>query len=110
MATFLPSRPARPVRPLLGALRPRRAPGTPPDVVPQRPVEEPEPRSSVVAAAIYDEGVRTDRYDNLADALSALRSRPGGTAWIWLERPHEHELTSLAGGLDLHSRVIVAAV
>ncbi|HEV6953269.1 MAG TPA: magnesium and cobalt transport protein CorA [Promicromonospora sp.] len=110
MATFLPSRPARPVRPLLGALRPRRAPGTPPDVVPQRPVEEPEPRSSVVAAAIYDEGVLTDRYDNLAETFSALRSRPGGMAWIGLERPHESELTSLAREFDLHPLAIEDAV
>lgn len=110
MATFLPSRPARPVRPLLGALRPRRAAGTPPDVAPQGPAAEPEPRSSVVAAAIYDDGVLTDRYDNLAETFSALRSRPGGMAWIGLERPHETELTSLAREFDLHPLAIEDAI
>ncbi|MCP2265045.1 magnesium and cobalt transport protein CorA [Promicromonospora thailandica] len=108
MATFLPARPARPARPLLGALRPRRTPGTPPDTAP-RPAA-PEPRSAVVAAAIYDDGVRTARYDNLAETFSALRSRPGGMAWIGLERPEEAELTSLAREFDLHPLAIEDAI
>jgi magnesium transporter len=105
MATFLPSRPARP---LLGALRQRRSVGVVPDVVPG-PVA-PAPRSAVVAAAIYDDGVRTAGYDNLAETFSALRSRPGGMAWIGLERPEETELTSLAREFDLHPLAIEDAI
>ena len=101
MATFLPSRPSRP---LLGARRQRRAVDVVPDVAP-RPVV-PAPRSSVVAAAIYDDGIRTAGYDNLAETFSALRSRPGGMAWIGLERPDEAELTSLAREFDLHPLAI----
>lgn len=105
MATFLPSRPSRP---LLGALRQRRAVEVVPDVAP-RPAA-PAPRSSVVAAAIYDDGIRTARYDNLAETFSALRSRPGGMAWIGLERPDEAELTSLAREFDLHPLAIEDAI
>ncbi|MFD2793842.1 magnesium and cobalt transport protein CorA [Promicromonospora vindobonensis] len=105
MATFLPSRPSRP---LLGARRQRRAVDVVPDVAP-RPVE-PAPRSSVVAAAVYDDGVRTAAYDNLAETFSALRSRPGGMAWIGLERPDESELTSLAREFDLHPLAIEDAI
>ena len=103
MATFLPSRPSRP---LLGALRQRRA--VVPEAAPHAVV--PEPRSSVVAAAIYDDGVRTAGYDNLAETFSALRSRPGGMAWIGLERPDEAELTSLAREFDLHPLAIEDAI
>jgi magnesium transporter len=105
MATFLP---ARPSRPLLGARRQRRAVDVVPDVAP-RPAE-PAPRSSVVAAAIYDDGVRTAAYDNLAETFSALRSRTGGMAWIGLERPDETELTSLAREFDLHPLAIEDAI
>ncbi|MDR7383487.1 magnesium and cobalt transport protein CorA [Promicromonospora iranensis] len=105
MATFLPSRPSRP---LLGALRQRRAVDVVPDVAP-RPAA-PAPRSSVVAAAIYDDGIRTAGYDNLAETFSALRSRPGGMAWIGLERPDESELTSLAREFDLHPLAIEDAI
>jgi magnesium transporter len=105
MATFLPSRPSRP---LLGVRRQRRAVDVVPDVA-LRPAP-PAPRSSVVAAAIYDDGVRTARYDNLAETFSALRSRPGGMAWIGLERPDEPELTSLAREFDLHPLAIEDAI
>jgi len=105
MATFLTSRPSRP---LLGALRQRRPADVVPDAAPRAAV--PEPRSAVVAAAIYDDGVRTARYDNLAETFSALRSRPGGMAWIGLERPEETELTSLAREFDLHPLAIEDAI
>lgn len=105
MATFLSSRPARP---LLGALRQRRAVDVVPDVAPRS--ADPTPRSSVVAAAIYDDGSRSAAYDNLAETFSALRSRPGGMAWIGLERPDESELTSLAREFDLHPLAIEDAI
>ncbi|GAB2496102.1 magnesium and cobalt transport protein CorA [Promicromonospora xylanilytica] len=105
MATFLTS---RPTRPLLGALRPRRAVDVVPDVGP-RPAA-PAPRSSMVAAAIYNDGIRTAAHDNLAETFSALRSRPGGMAWIGLERPDESELMSLAREFDLHPLAIEDAI
>jgi magnesium transporter len=64
----------------------------------------------VVAAAIYDDGIRRAGYDNLAETFSALRSRPGGMAWIGLERPDESELTSLAREFDLHPLAIEDAI
>ncbi|MBO0609552.1 magnesium and cobalt transport protein CorA [Myceligenerans salitolerans] len=112
MATFLPARPVR-SRPLLDALRPR------PRRRPAAPFTAPEPgalmpsaprRSPVVAAVIYDDGERTASFSKLSDAFRALRSRPGGMAWIGLERPDEIELNSLAEEFDLHPLAVEDAI
>ncbi|WP_201845899.1 magnesium and cobalt transport protein CorA [Myceligenerans indicum] len=112
MATFLPARPVR-SRPLLDALRPR--PRRRPDV----PFSTPDPgtlmpstprRSPVVAAAIYDDGERTASFSKLSDTFRALRSRPGGMAWIGLERPDAIELNSLAEEFDLHPLAVEDAI
>ncbi|NNU27296.1 magnesium/cobalt transporter CorA [Isoptericola sediminis] len=101
-------------RQMLGALRPRRpgAPGTPPYAAetptPPTPIR---PRSAMVAAAVYDdEGHRSASVTRLADAFRALRSTPGGMAWIGLERPDEHELAALAREFDLHPLAIEDAI
>jgi magnesium transporter len=112
MATFLPARPVR-SRPLLDALRPR------PRRRPAAPFSAPEPgvllpgtprRSPVVAAAIYDDGVRTASFAKLSDTFRALRGRPGGMAWIGLERPDAVELNSLAEEFDLHPLAVEDAI
>ncbi|GAA1862815.1 magnesium and cobalt transport protein CorA [Myceligenerans crystallogenes] len=112
MATFLPARPVR-SRPLLEALRPR------PRRRPAAPFAVPDPdatasavprRSPVVAAAIYDDGERTASFTKLSDAFRALRSRPGGMAWIGLERPDETVLNSLAIEFDLHPLAVEDAI
>ncbi|MEG3615012.1 magnesium and cobalt transport protein CorA [Isoptericola haloaureus] len=101
-------------RQMLGALRPRR-PGT--QQAPGYPENEPtpptpiRPRSAMVAAAVYDdEGHRSASFTRLADAFRALRSTPGGMAWIGLERPDEHELAALAREFDLHPLAIEDAI
>jgi magnesium transporter len=105
------SRPIRP-RPLLGALRPRRNGGST-AVVPDAGTHSTPatPRSAVVAAAVYDdEGYRTASFTRLADTFRALRSQPGGMAWIGLERPDEDELATLAREFDLHPLAIEDAI
>ena len=102
-------------RPLLGALRTRRtsSPG------PQGPAsqtdaarpEAPARRTSVVASALYDsDGRRVASHTRLADTFRELRSRPGGMAWIGLERPDETELATLAREFDLHPLVVEDAI
>ncbi|MBL0886055.1 magnesium and cobalt transport protein CorA [Myceligenerans sp. I2] len=97
----------------MDALRPR--PRRRPDV----PFSTPDPgtlmpstprRSPVVAAAIYDDGERTASFSKLSDTFRALRSRPGGMAWIGLERPDAIELNSLAEEFDLHPLAVEDAI
>ena len=106
---FSSPRSARP-RQVLGALRPRRG-GTPavgPEATPSAPTR---PRSAIVAAAVYDDdGHRTASFTRLADTFRALRSTPGGMAWIGLERPDERELAALAREFDLHPLAIEDAI
>ncbi|MCA5893298.1 magnesium/cobalt transporter CorA [Isoptericola sp. NEAU-Y5] len=99
---------------VLGALRPRRGsspaarPGAPAapsdhDVLPRR--------SSIVESALYDgEGRRVASFSRLADTFRELRSHPGRTAWIGLERPDEAELASLAREFDLHPLLVEDAI
>ncbi len=103
-------------RPLLGALRPRRstapgrsnAGGDGSDIV--RHDAAPR-RTSVVESALYDEdGRRVASFSRLSDTFRELRSRPGGMAWIGLERPDETELASLAREFDLHPLVVEDAI
>ncbi|WP_402467579.1 magnesium/cobalt transporter CorA [Isoptericola aurantiacus] len=101
-------------RQMLGALRPRRPGGVGPDAVlagDQAPVTPLRARSAIIAAAVYDdEGHRTANYTRLADTFRALRSTPGGMAWIGLERPDEHELAALAREFDLHPLAVEDAI
>ncbi|MCF4120269.1 magnesium and cobalt transport protein CorA [Antribacter sp. KLBMP9083] len=107
MATFLPSRNSKP---FLGL---RRRPGVPvvPFVAPDdAPLAPHTRRSSVVAAAIYHDGRRTGSFTRLAEAFRTLRERPGGMAWIGLERPDETELMTLAREFDLHPLAVEDAI
>jgi magnesium transporter len=98
-------------RQMLGALRPRRpaTPGGPADT--PTPLATPRSRSAIVAAVVYDdEGHRTAGFSRLADTFRALRSAPGGMAWIGLERPDERELAALAREFDLHPLAVEDAI
>ena len=88
-----------------GVLRPRRRPdgGTP-------ATDQPTRRNAVVTSAIYDDGVRTSSHARLAETFRALRSRPGGMAWIGLERPDPAELAALAEEFDLHALAVEDAI
>ncbi len=114
MASFLPPRSPR-QNPLLDALRRRpAAPHTASDDEPEAgallAAGEPR-RSSVVAAVLYqDDGTRAESFTDLAEVFSALRARPGGMAWIGLERPDEVELATLAEEFDLHPLAIEDAI
>ncbi|ACZ29310.1 magnesium and cobalt transport protein CorA [Xylanimonas cellulosilytica DSM 15894] len=104
MATTLPTRTSRQL--LSGVLRSRRRPdGVAPvvDTVPPR-------RRALVTSAIYDDGARTSSHATLGETFRALRSRPGGMAWIGLERPDPRELASLAAEFDLHALAVEDAI
>ncbi|MEV6108855.1 magnesium and cobalt transport protein CorA [Streptomyces sp. NPDC051940] len=75
-----------------------------PETEPAGPAEpEPYPQaSSVVTAALYDDGQRISTPGDLADTFRQLREKPGGMAWIGLYRPTPAELHSLAEEFDLH--------
>jgi magnesium transporter len=112
MTTSLPARPSR-SNAFRGVLRSRRRPGEPVRGLASDAVAagtQSEPRSSVVAAAIYDDGLRTSSHARLIDTFRALRSRPGGMAWIGLERPDAAELMSLAREFDLHPLAVEDAI
>ncbi|MGP3971895.1 magnesium and cobalt transport protein CorA [Streptomyces sp. 6N223] len=66
--------------------------------------------SSVITAALYEDGRRTSTPDSLADTFRQLRAKPGGMAWIGLYRPDPVELHSLAGEFDLHPLAIEDAL
>jgi magnesium transporter len=111
MTTSLPTRIPRPAvlrpgpRGLGGVLRPRRRAD---DATPARAL--PVRRNALVTAAIYDEGLRTSSHAKLGETFRALRSRPGGMAWIGLERPDPAELASLAAEFDLHALAVEDAI
>jgi len=67
-------------------------------------------RASLVAAAIYDDGRRTATFDSLAETFRALRSRPGGMAWIGMDRPEPSDLARLADEFDLHELAVEDAI
>ncbi|MGW8566099.1 magnesium/cobalt transporter CorA [Isoptericola sp. NPDC055881] len=109
-------------RPLLGALRPRRANpaagaggrlGRDADRADADRLDRRDlpGRSSIVEAALYDaDGRRVASFTRLAEVFRELRSRPGGMAWIGLERPDETELAQLAREFDLHPLAVEDAI
>ncbi|PZR52116.1 transporter [Xylanimonas oleitrophica] len=103
---------SRSLRPLSGVLRQRR-PAPPKKQDDTLPAETRAPgprRSAVVASAIYVDGVRTSSHTRLAETFRALRSQPGGMAWIGLDRPDAQELASLAAEFDLHPLAVEDAI
>jgi magnesium transporter len=72
--------------------------------------EQAAPGSSIVTAAIYEDGHRTHTCSSLAEAFERLRDHPSGMAWIGLYRPSPDELHSLATEFDLHPLAIEDAL
>ncbi len=66
--------------------------------------------SSVITAALYEDGRRTSTHDSLVETFRELRRRPGGMAWIGLYRPDPAELQSLAAEFDLHPLAVEDAL
>jgi magnesium transporter len=69
------------------------------------PVEQ-----SVVDAAIYVAGVRTDSPTTMADTAKALRGTRDGMAWIGLFRPTEGQLRPVAEEFGLHEVAVEDAI
>ena len=101
--------PATRLRRPLAALA--RRPHVPGPAAPPAPAQAGSPeRPSLVAAAIYDDGRRTATFDSLAETFRALRSRPGGMAWIGMDRPEPSDLARLADEFDLHELAVEDAI
>ncbi|MGK5632923.1 CorA family divalent cation transporter, partial [Streptomyces sp. URMC 123] len=66
--------------------------------------------SSVVHAAVYQDGRRVATPASLAETFRKLREQQGGMAWIGLHRPTETELLSLAEEFDLHPLAVEDAL
>ena len=78
--------------------------------VPVAEQERSATKSSIVTAAIYEDGHRTHTCSTLGEAFERLREHPSGMAWIGLYRPSPHELHSLASEFDLHPLAIEDAL
>nr|WTB29698.1 magnesium and cobalt transport protein CorA [Streptomyces sp. NBC_00830] len=72
--------------------------------------QQPPRETSVVTAALYQDGVRTSTYSSLAETFQQLREADGGMAWIGLHRPTEAELLSVAEEFDLHPLAVEDAL
>ncbi|MGW8883154.1 magnesium and cobalt transport protein CorA [Streptomyces sp. NPDC055749] len=72
--------------------------------------QQPPRESSVITAALYQDGVRTSTHDSLAETFQKLREEEGGMAWIGLYRPSEAEMLSVAAEFDLHELAIEDAL
>ncbi|WP_407549323.1 magnesium and cobalt transport protein CorA [Streptomyces sp. Pv4-95] len=106
--------PGRRLRGLRGLRKPaKKRPAVPPaDEAPGRKdADEPaETSSSVLNAALYQEGRRVSTHDTLADTFQQLRSTPDTLAWIGLHRPSSDELVTLASEFDLHPLAVEDAL
>jgi magnesium transporter len=71
----------------------------------QPPVEE-----SLIDAAIYAGGRRTDSPATVAEALRQLRHQQGAMAWIGLLRPTEAQLWAAAETFGLHELAVEDAI
>lgn len=104
LRAFTPGKP--PVKRSAAGAAPER-PG--PDARTVRP-ERPERDSSVITAALCEDGRRTSTQDSLMETFRELRRHPGGMAWIGLYRPDPAELQFLAAEFDLHPLAVEDAL
>ncbi|MFJ4184826.1 magnesium and cobalt transport protein CorA [Kitasatospora sp. NPDC089509] len=106
-ASKLPfSRPSTGRRPV----DPRSAPEHSMDPRPEQPAEPVALERSVVDAAVYRDGRRTDAPADLADLYRELPDRPGTMAWIGLFRPAEAQLLEAADRFGLHELAVEDAI
>ena len=75
------------------------------------PTPHPPPlEKSVVDAAIYRNGQRTESPPTVADTAQHLRDNPGSMAWIGLYRPDESQLWGVAEEFGLHEVAVEDAI
>ncbi|MFJ7244758.1 magnesium and cobalt transport protein CorA [Kitasatospora sp. NPDC098652] len=89
---------------------PRSAPEHSMDPRPDQPVEPVALERSVVDAAVYRDGRRTDAPADLAEIYRELPDRPGTMAWIGLFRPAEAQLLEAADRFNLHELAVEDAI
>lgn len=77
---------------------------------PTKSAAQPGRETSVITAALYEDGRRTSTHASLMETLRELRGRSGQMAWIGLYRPDPAELQSLAAEFDLHPLAIEDAL
>ncbi|GAA1263157.1 magnesium and cobalt transport protein CorA [Sphaerisporangium rubeum] len=65
---------------------------------------------SVIDNAVYVDGKRVASPPSLPEAVAALRSNPGGMAWIGLYRPPEREMLHIAEEFALHELAVEDAI
>ncbi|MET8144458.1 magnesium and cobalt transport protein CorA [Sphaerisporangium sp. NPDC005288] len=77
-----------------------------------RPKENDSPAAqrSVIDNAVYVDGKRVDTPPSLAEAVTALRARPGSMAWIGLYRPAGSEILKAAEEFGLHELAVEDAI
>ncbi|MFG2918072.1 magnesium and cobalt transport protein CorA [Kitasatospora sp. NPDC048298] len=80
------------------------------DPRPDQPVEPVTLERSVVDAAVYRDGRRTEAPADLADIYRELPGRPGTMAWIGLFRPAEAQLLEAADRFNLHELAVEDAI
>lgn len=80
------------------------------DPRPDQPVEPVALERSVVDAAVYRDGRRTEAPADLADVYRELPGRPGTMAWIGLFRPAEAQLLEAAERFNLHELAVEDAI
>ncbi|GGK67055.1 magnesium transporter CorA [Sphaerisporangium melleum] len=107
----------RRVRGIRDLMRPPAGRGGDHEVAPEhsmdpRPQEagSPAARQSLIDNAIYVDGRRVESPPSLAEAVSALRSRAGGMAWIGMYRPAETEILKVAEEFGLHELAVEDAI
>ncbi len=111
MSTEPPGRRLRGLRGLRKPAKKRPAAPPPDEAAGRTDADEPaETASSVLNAALYQEGRRVSTHDTLADTFQQLRSTPDTLAWIGLHRPSSDELVTLASEFDLHPLAVEDAL
>ncbi|RKT08757.1 magnesium transporter [Streptomyces sp. 1114.5] len=109
------------VRAVRASKRPFSRPATRPADTQPAPEHSMDPRSdqpvdpvalerSLVDAAVYRDGRRTDTPSDLADIYRALPDQPGAMAWIGLFRPAAAQLLEAADRFNLHELAVEDAI
>jgi magnesium transporter len=102
LRAFTPSKPAK--RSSEGPAEPANTSGV------SAPASASKRTSSVITAALYEDGQRTSTHHSLVETFRQLREQAGGMAWIGLYRPDPTELQSLAAEFDLHPLAVEDAL
>jgi magnesium transporter len=80
----------------------------PPPTVP--PAYDHVPRSSLVDAGLYRDGVRVASPHSLDGVYAAMEADPAAFVWVGLYRPSAEDVLSLARRFDLHELAVEDAI